>query len=29
MNKNKKIESAREELKDRDTEGCTFEPKLY
>lgn len=27
-NKNKKIESAREEQKDKATEGCTFEPKL-
>lgn len=24
-----KIESAREENKDKDLEGCTFEPKLY
>eukprot|EP00347_Sterkiella_histriomuscorum_P023967 403332765 len=28
-NKNKKIESAREEQKDKDVVGCTFEPKLF
>jgi hypothetical protein len=28
-NKKKKIESAREQMKDKDIEGCTFEPKLH
>jgi hypothetical protein len=28
-NRNRKIASARDELKDKETEGCTFEPKLY
>jgi hypothetical protein len=27
-NKKRKIDSAREELKDKDIIGCTFEPKL-
>ena len=28
-NKQKKIESAREQSKDKGTEECTFEPKLF
>jgi len=27
-NKKRKIDSAREELKDKDIVGCTFEPKI-
>ncbi len=28
-NRQKKIESARDEVKSKETDGCTFEPKLY
>lgn len=28
-NKNRKVETARDSKKGKETEGCTFEPKLY